>query len=44
MVPEFDAQTVDLEARAAELEQVTVDRGDLAEVYRDFPAIWDGCR
>jgi site-specific DNA recombinase len=41
VVAEFDAQLVELKARAAELEQVTVDRGDLSEVYKDFPAIWD---
>lgn len=38
---ELDAQAAELEKKVASLEQVTVEREDLAEVYRDFPGIWN---
>jgi site-specific DNA recombinase len=38
---ELDVQVTKLEEEVAALEQVTVKRDDLAEVYTDFPAIWN---
>tara|TARA_R110002072_G_scaffold28296_15_gene91110 strand:+ start:4540 stop:6186 length:1647 start_codon:yes stop_codon:yes gene_type:complete len=41
VLAEFDAQALELEEKIVGLEKVTVEANDLAEVYGDFPAIWN---